>query len=976
MARSHRLHPSRLCRTVGAIAFALLGAGPGAAQQSLSPDSVARIARTLGYDGKYAESATRFREAAAAYVKVGRTVDQLSALREAGEAMLQAGDRVAARRDFRTAQTLDSATAGPRADAYFLLLVGLTFRLDGRNDSAMVWYESARRALRRQGFTHFIDLSADDETFNKRRAEMTTAAEELVKRHPSGPCMLGTGREWRRVYCDADSTLANRYDSLSALVAKDDGPTPRDGSFDGNGVLSVVLGEIAAIYREQGREDTARVLFRHAATAASKAAMPLRTDVLGGAPEHIHLMYVCANATRPAFCKRSSNPTDQLRTRAAEQRFLGDIEGEAETLATLDRQYTLIGSDTEKADVTRLRRNLDRYRSNAAPSEVGHTGIDATPTPRPGSERSQTQALMDRADSLLAAGAPDRALTVLFDARRLLTNLLDPDQVTRRVSLTLVFADIARIYHRKLRNPDLFRATLYYDSASTTALNAVALSLTDEQRTNLADQLSALYSDWAMAWLARGKSDPSGIGTMRALGAVEEGRARALQLARGVTRERDYLSNEVRGAGDALGMGSALSLKSKEVLLDYLVAGDTLVIWTQNESQETDFFVVPIDSAELRNDIATVRAAMSPRAEAVRPSAANEQRGVGVTHQDMRAANAAISRLYAVLFPDSVRAQIGADAPLAIVPDGILDELPFGVLRADTTSDQLAIKHALRYAPAIAMLGQRFDSSMPRALNPCLPGSRPEECAPFLMPESPTTSVRHAFAVRIDSLRRIWLSKALVIGNPKLPVFKRADTGRPIVFESLPGARQEAIDVAKRLGVKPLLDAAATESAARKRMPSAPVIHLATHGLAYSDAHFSRRSFVALGADVSRAAAGSDGALEAGELLGDSTLTLTAELVILSACETALGSTSRSEGTIGLERAFLARGARTVIVSQWSVPDAATRLLMEEFYKAWLDPTVDGDKAVALQRAQQRVRSRPEFRDPYYWAAFQVVGAP
>ncbi|MEN0060856.1 MAG: CHAT domain-containing tetratricopeptide repeat protein [Myxococcota bacterium] len=97
---------------------------------------------------------------------------------------------------------------------------------------------------------------------------------------------------------------------------------------------------------------------------------------------------------------------------------------------------------------------------------------------------------------------------------------------------------------------------------------------------------------------------------------------------------------------------------------------------------------------------------------------------------------------------------------------------------------------------------------------------------------------------------------------------------------------------------------------------------------------------------------------------------LNADLVALSACETGLGQSSH-EGTIGLLRAFVASGARSVLVSLWPVDDATTTDLMVAFYKGYL---AHGDKAVALRDAASQVRERhPE---PRLWAPFVLVGPP
>lgn len=189
-------------------------------------------------------------------------------------------------------------------------------------------------------------------------------------------------------------------------------------------------------------------------------------------------------------------------------------------------------------------------------------------------------------------------------------------------------------------------------------------------------------------------------------------------------------------------------------------------------------------------------------------------------------------------------------------------------------------------------------------------------------------------------------------------------------LRALPGAEREARAIASRLGAHSLTGVRATETEIRRRMRSAPLIHFATHGLAYAAASSSRRSYVAFASDAAQ-----DGLLTMGELMDDPTLTMRAELVVLSACQTGLGDMKKAEGTIGLQRAFLAKGARSVLVSLWNVDDKATRLLMEKFYAYWLDPKVARTKARALQMAQNDLRRTPGYESPKFWAAFQLVGA-
>jgi CHAT domain-containing protein len=99
---------------------------------------------------------------------------------------------------------------------------------------------------------------------------------------------------------------------------------------------------------------------------------------------------------------------------------------------------------------------------------------------------------------------------------------------------------------------------------------------------------------------------------------------------------------------------------------------------------------------------------------------------------------------------------------------------------------------------------------------------------------------------------------------------------------------------------------------------------------------------------------------------------INAELVVLSACRTALGKEIRGEGLIGLTRGFMYAGASRVMVSLWNISDVATATLMEHFYRALLE---DGERpAQALRTAQRAMLADPRTSDPYYWAPFVLQG--
>lgn len=104
-------------------------------------------------------------------------------------------------------------------------------------------------------------------------------------------------------------------------------------------------------------------------------------------------------------------------------------------------------------------------------------------------------------------------------------------------------------------------------------------------------------------------------------------------------------------------------------------------------------------------------------------------------------------------------------------------------------------------------------------------------------------------------------------------------------------------------------------------------------------------------------------------------LRLSADLVVLSGCETALGKDIRGEGIVGLTRGFMYAGARRVVASLWQIDDRATAELMKRFYVL-----MHKDKSLsptgALRRAQIHISKKPNWRRPYYWAAFTIQGEP
>ena len=110
------------------------------------------------------------------------------------------------------------------------------------------------------------------------------------------------------------------------------------------------------------------------------------------------------------------------------------------------------------------------------------------------------------------------------------------------------------------------------------------------------------------------------------------------------------------------------------------------------------------------------------------------------------------------------------------------------------------------------------------------------------------------------------------------------------------------------------------------------------------------------------------GSLFSGDIYG---LDLSADLVVLSACETGLGKISKGEGIIGLTRALIYAGSNNLVVSLWRVNDASTSVLMKDFYSMMLN---DNGYAEALRAAKLQMIATEEYSSPYYWATFVLIG--
>lgn len=224
---------------------------------------------------------------------------------------------------------------------------------------------------------------------------------------------------------------------------------------------------------------------------------------------------------------------------------------------------------------------------------------------------------------------------------------------------------------------------------------------------------------------------------------------------------------------------------------------------------------------------------------------------------------------------------------------------------------------------------------------------------------------------------------AAIFGNPVFtataPGTSRSNSGRTLSellrkasFAPLPATEREAKTIGGLLGnqTQVFLGEAANQQNLQ-RLESPRVLHLATHGF-FLNAPDIPNPFLRVGIALSGARASVLAGEEYGLLtaLQLSALQLSGtELVVLSACETALGDVIAGEGVIGLNQAFIAAGARRVMLSLWKVPDQETALLMENFYRLWT-----GGKTVEEALRQAKLELMRQGLEPIKWAAFVLSG--
>jgi CHAT domain-containing protein len=303
---------------------------------------------------------------------------------------------------------------------------------------------------------------------------------------------------------------------------------------------------------------------------------------------------------------------------------------------------------------------------------------------------------------------------------------------------------------------------------------------------------------------------------------------------------------------------------------------------------------------------------------------------------------------------------------LVVVTDGALQYIPFGVLPhphgMDVDARPLVVESEVVSAPSASALAQ---------LRREIAGRRPAPKAvaviadPVFEVEDPRVSkVQEVVKARtggdprtaLSGLDRSWLD--VTSGEDRkitrLPFSRRE--ANAIIAAAPPSSRFEALSFR-----------ASRATAMSPDLAQYRFIHFATHGIL--DSRTPSLSGIVLSL-VDEQGKPQDGFLHLWDIYN---LRLPADLVVLSACQTALGKEVRGEGLIGLTRGFFYAGAARVIASLWKVDDVATAELMTHFYQGVLNKGMT--PAAAMRSAQIEMWKQKRWRgDPYYWGGFQLQG--
>ena len=293
---------------------------------------------------------------------------------------------------------------------------------------------------------------------------------------------------------------------------------------------------------------------------------------------------------------------------------------------------------------------------------------------------------------------------------------------------------------------------------------------------------------------------------------------------------------------------------------------------------------------------------------------------------------------------------------IIVVGDGVLNYIPFQILPSPSSNKLLVDDAEIINAPSASIFGELQEDALHRqpATNLLAAFGDPVFAADYQAKDSEKNEQVIATAQLRSALRDNDLN---------------AGTFDPMALTRLFHAKRELDSLSEVAGEKALI--VREYDATRDRflhtdLTQFAILHLVTHGF-FNPKRPQNSGFVL--SDIDRDQKHRQGFIGLREIYE---LRAPVLLVVLSACQTALGENVRGEGLMGMTRGFMHAGASSVVASLWEVDDRATAELMKHFYSNMLKRGMKTGEA--LRAAQNSIRQRPEWRSPHYWAAFTLQG--
>jgi CHAT domain-containing protein/Tfp pilus assembly protein PilF len=443
---------------------------------------------------------------------------------------------------------------------------------------------------------------------------------------------------------------------------------------------------------------------------------------------------------------------------------------------------------------------------------------------------------------------------------------------------------------------------------------------------------------------------------------VERLTAEYAQLQTEIRRDSPQYSAMTRPEPLALAAIQRDVLDSGTVLLEFALGRESSWLWAVTSKTVTTVRLPP--RAEIEPAARSVYEHLTARQRRPREGQRSYTQRVAASDIALRREAAALSELLL----GGIASRLDGEwrgLRLAIVGRGAVDYVPFSVLPVPQGATRpsgatprpgrrplLGDEHEIAYIPSASVI------PLLRAQG----GSRPDAGGRVVIFADPVYE-------RADP-RIAKTAAAAAPGSVAVsPLIARHAIGRAGLGR-LPFSRAEARDIAALLPpgtVRLATDFDANRSTALgTAVRDARIVHFATHGVL--DAERPAFSGLVLSLVDARGTP-QNGYLRLHDIYN---MRLDADLVVLSACQTALGTEIRGEGLVGLARAFMYAGAPRVVASLWQVNDQATSELMKRFYRSMLRDKLS--PAAALTAAQRQMHADPRWRAPYYWAGFILLG--